>query len=347
MCNEYKVVSSDACDNNVTYVNNVNSDVQGERLTVGKDKDNVINVNIAISNIRGLRSKTKSLENIVNKEPFNFIMISETHTPWAEKPKTQGLTHFHRNRNPREGSAKAKGGVSIAAGVEDQDFCTITERGEDGREFIAVKSSRFEPPLTLYSYYGRQENKVSDSETTNTLTEIFSNGRMNADRGEVVVIGGDFNLHVGRKFDLKYNDEKVSKGGADLEIISKEYGFTMMNARACTRDHTTHCDSTTGNKRALDFIFVNDEAIKDVEKVQMDDWEKPEVTPYRLLRKREEVVRLHTDHRTLWMTIKLKKNMKAKKRDEVTRWRISPKGLAEYFSLTGQYAENIVEMAQD
>ena len=334
--------SDKSCNSFSNHVNSVKNPSENER-----EKDVIVNV--AISNVRGLRSKARAIENIASKEPFNFLLISETQIPVAERPSSRGyLTHFHRNRNPKEGSSRAKGGVSIAAGPEDSDHCTVIGKGDSGREFISVKSTRFSPGLCLYSYYGRQEGKVTDSEITNTLTELFCKGRWNADQGDVVIIGGDFNVHVGHLFGLEYNDAKISRGGADLERIAKEYGFQMMNSRARTDDHTTHKDETSKVKRALDFLFINVEAAEKVESVHMDSWEDPQYTPYRVLRpKKNKVVRRYTDHRTLWMRIRLQKNMKAKVRDEITRWRVTPDGLSEYYGMTEKYAESVVEMAQD
>ena len=47
------------------------------------------------------------------------------------------------------------------------------------------------------------------------------------------------------------------------------------------------------------------------------------------------------------MKMKLKINKKARSCDEITRWRVTQKGLANYYSLTEKYAEHIIEMAQD
>ena len=336
VCNESNARNDVKCDSK-RKANNVNeSNIKSE-----------VDVKIAVMNVRGYRSKMNSIDNIADKGQFNFIMISETQIPMADRPKSKGsLTHFHRNRDPKEGSTRAKGGVSIAAGPEDDQYCTITGKGTEGREYISIKSNRFTPPMSLYCYYGRQESKVAEAETTNCITELFANGRVNANQGDVVVIAGDFNLHVGKKFGLQFNDEKVSKGGTDLEVISKKYGFTMMNSRSDTQDHSTHQDSTNNTKRALDFIFVNNEAVEDVEGVYYDEWENPQLTPYRVMRRRQ-VVRKYTDHRTLWMKMKLKINKKARSSDRVTRWRVTSQGLAEYYNLTEKYAEHIIEMAQD
>ena len=158
-------------------------------------------------NFRGYYSKKTSFESIISgmtPKP-NLLVICESHLPFNKQSKIDGYQSFSRNR--RE---KSMGG--IATSIINSDFrnCLKVGEGSGSNEFIITRHSDFLVPINIINIYGEQENCTPSNVIKEHWDEIVEEIIKIEARGEMVVLMGDANKHVGDI--IEGNHDKVSNG---------------------------------------------------------------------------------------------------------------------------------------
>ena len=107
-------------------------------------------------NIRGLRSKKESLNNVINVVDPNMILLNEHGITKKNKVNIDGYITFSKNRNN-----KIMGGVSISTKKTEAQHVVKVKEGENDDEFILVRNEKYQPAINVLSIYGEQENRTS------------------------------------------------------------------------------------------------------------------------------------------------------------------------------------------
>ena len=344
----FNEVIEDSMDEGEETMKNLStmSNVMKNKLTISMDqrkkdfKEKKTWTRLGSNNVRGFKSKMPAISKIFNNMRYSFLAITETHTTAKEKPPERGgMRHFHRGRI--SDNTRVKGGVSLAVEDELADKCVIVEESEGEKEFIGVQCNAFKPPLVIFTYYGQQEGRTSKNEIVYCLSDLFQRANKYSMRGCTVLITGDFNNACGNNMGMSTNHPSVSRGGAHLIEISEEYNFECLNGM-WRGDQTTHWDRSGTVKRALDYFFIS---VKDKNKVidlVMDDWNSPEFTPYSILRGKDGCIENRfTDHKMMYVDLDLKEDKNVFQPEGITRWKITPTGLEEYYQLSEVLAESL------
>ena len=260
-----------------------------------------------IMNLRGFSSKKPSFFNIVDSSDADFYLISETHMYFDKC-----ISHSKYNFICKSRKVNSKGGIALGYKKELEPYVVKVAEGEGDNEFILVKVTCYEPNLIIGVFYGNQENTAGEIKINNHLSELFSELDQYSKEGLSIIVGGDFNLHVGDK--IPGNDQKTSKGGKMLISLCEEMGLEFANTIGPLPNHT-HYDVSSKTSRILDFAITN---VRDQHKrCEVDNAKK--VTPYRIVSKDGEVTPNFTDHLTVIGEVELQKS-KAKKKIKAFRY---------------------------
>ena len=163
--------------------------------------------NIMLSNIRGFNSKELSLNEIVRKKPVDMLVLNETLMKKNKKPKLQGFKCFPMNRIKSSG-----GGVASYIRNKDASNALKMTEGTNENEFIVTRHGQFFPAINVINFYGSQERRTEKERLDNNWGEILHEIKNIENKGELLVLIGDMNRHLGDL--IKGNEaDRMSYGG--------------------------------------------------------------------------------------------------------------------------------------
>ena len=306
----------------------ISSDDEGSEVYSHQKADKK-NLSYMHCNIRGYMSKKLSFKNIIQSSDFDVVFVTETHRYNGKGPEVPGYVFTNRCRS----KVNSKGGVSIGLKKELEPFAVKVFEGKDSNECILIKLTCFNPNIIVGVYYGNQEATASFDTIRANMAEMFAVLHDYNQRGCDIILGGDFNVHIGTA--IPGNDPAVSKGGQLLLNLVNELGFDIINHKA-EGSPFTHYDVSSGNKRVLDFIISN----KTDEHVIVAVDNERLVTPYRLKMVKGELEQIFTDHLSVYGEMEVKRSKKMS--SSVKVWRLSrPGGKAEYLRITDEMSEEL------
>ena len=145
---------------------------------------------ILLSNLRGFKSKKKSLETILDNVTPSMALLNETQMVGKMKMSLSNYTTWVRNR-----SEKGGGGIATAVRQSYQDSAVGVCKGKDDDEFLITRIDAFSPALCLINSYGEQRRtrKEEVENKWNRLRKEMEAVRM---RGNFCVYAGDLNKLV-------------------------------------------------------------------------------------------------------------------------------------------------------
>ena len=334
-CNEDQVDPVDAFikrfKNDISRSSGADESSTDEEARFTHKKIYIKNLCYLICNVRGFTSKKISLVNILMSSDIDIIIITETHMYLDNYPEINGYKVIYRNRN----KVNSKGGIAIAVKDELAQHTVKLCEGKDLNEFLLIKLQCFEPELVCGVYYGNQEATAKAGVINQHLVELFSAMHEQKERGFDVLVGGDFNVHVG--LGVKGNEPTVSKGGELLIELCKDLGFEIANNRMDGNTHT-HFDVSSKTSRVLDLVITN----KGNDHVELKVDTEKEMTPYTIKLNKGIYTRNYTDHLSIIGELKV---VHSKSREKIRTWRLSkPGGKAEYQRITNELAIEAVEL---
>ena len=296
-------------------------------------KQNPGNFSYLFCNCRGFSSKRASIKNILSSSDFDVVCFCETHLYFNKNPEVSGYTFVSRSRE----RVNSKGGVAIGVKSELAQYVVKLYEGRGSNESIIIKLTCYEPHLVVAVMYGNQENTTKSDVIRANLVEFFSQIGKYQEQGLDVIVGGDFNVHVGGA--VVGNDPAVSKGGEMLIDICKELGLEILNNNVRGKTHT-HYDVSSGTSRVLDLVISN--KAEDIVTIEVDN--EKIVTPFRLKQDGPGSFKpAYTDHLSLYGEMRVKKPNKYKKK--LKMWRINaPGSRLRYELLTDEKADEAAEI---
>ena len=292
------------------------------------------NFSYLVTNVRGFNSKRLVFQNIVKSSDIDVFFISETHMYEGIYPKIEGYTVVGRNRERKN----SKGGIAIAVKDEYKEYIVKLGEGTEPNEYIVIKLTCFQPELVLAVYYGNQEGTTKQGTIEQNLIELFSFLNTQLEKGNDLILAGDFNVHVGEA--IRNNDPAVSKGGKLLIKLVMELGLDFANNKGVGNTHT-HYDRSAGSSRVLDLVITN--KAEDHVLCEVDNEKK--LTPYRLKRINGVSEPAYTDHLSIIGECEVKMG---KGKDPIRTWRLTrPGGRAEYQRITNEKAEEAARVINE
>ena len=261
--------------------------------------------NIAVMNPGGLASKTASITNAIHKHDIRAVIISETHTAGKTIPVLDNtMKPFFHNRSEKAN----KGGVAIFLENTLAEHAVVIGKSVGDHEWLAVKVNYFDPPLVIIALYGCQTSKNSVSEMRRMWDELWTNVKSYA-KHNTVLLCGDFNAAVGKRFNLVNNCNSGNQNGRLLAEGLKSTNLKILNG-LYAGDQRTHIDRSSDSVRCLDYIVTNNP--KACTRVVIDN--DYLVTPYKVTNAKKGVsqgTRKYTDHKTIVTSLNLEKKADA------------------------------------
>ena len=294
--------------------------------------------NVAVVNPGGLNQKRESITNAVHKHDIRAVVVSETHTAGKEIPKLDdSMKAFFHNRSNKTN----KGGVAIFLEKTLAEHAVVVGKSSGDHEWIAVKVNLFDPPLVMIALYGCQTSKNTVSGMKMMWDELWAFINTYKEN-HTILLCGDFNAAVGKKFNLVNNCDSANQNGRLMASGVREHNLHVLNG-LYSGDQRTHVDRSSDSSRCLDYIVTN--MPKTCTRMYIDN--DYEVTPYKVVKvKKGDNIgdRKYTDHKAIVATFKLKaKSGKACKRPAPITVK-SEAGHVRYYEYTDALADIATEL---
>ena len=223
-------------------------------------------------NMRGIKSKICSLEEILNTVKPSILCLTETHMGKEERIEISGYKLFTNNRN-REG-----GGVLIGVCEEIGKVAVEIKREEKTFESVWIKIDNGKLKVRVGVIYAPQESKTTLKEIEEMYRSIKDEMREAEIHKEKVMIWGDFKINCKIGNAIPGNNEEVTKGGKVLKKLVKDLNLRIVNA-------DTKCEGIWTRKEnekrsVLDYGLIREGDEEGIIKMFID--EEKLYTPYRM-----------------------------------------------------------------
>ena len=227
---------------------------------------------VLLVNMRGFKSKKKSLVKVIKKTSASMVALNETLLTGKTKMSLPPFTTWTKNRTEKGG-----GGIATAVSERYKDCSVLAGEGEGEDEFLVTRLECFQPALCVVNCYGEQR-KTSKEEVENKwrrLREVLEGIRA---RKEFCLLLGDQNKLVGNdQYGVPGNSSEISLGGKLLRELISTGNWCLVNGLGpdiVKGGPFTRQDPATGNQSCLDLCVVSIDLLPYVENLVMDSKRK-------------------------------------------------------------------------
>ena len=259
-------------------------------------------------NIRDLKSKRASFEEIIKQLNPTVIAITET---WTEKDydiKLEGYAEPYRNDRNKDG-----GGILLAVRKELENITVEVKRTTKYLESLWVVINNNKVKLRIGVVYFPQEQDQNLEEIYSILEEQIQES---AKKNESIMIMGDFNSRVGKE--IEGNENRVSKGGKKLIKFAEKERLKIVNSLDVCNGTWTREEK--GVKSVLDYMLVDKELAEHIEDMTIHDTDK-DISPFHLKRESARKIKtIYSDHNPMTLKtdlIKMKIQTEERKRKTI------------------------------
>ena len=225
------------------------------------------------NNVRGIKSKIDSLEEILTELEPTIICLVETHMSKKELIEITGYK-IYRSDNSTQAGGILVGVLKKVANVTVQ----IKERSEVGQAlWLLVDNTKIK--LRIGVIYAPQENVTYAKDLKTIYKEIEQQADEARRNDEMLLIVGDFNCKIGDV--VTGNDGKVSKGGRLLINTTLKKSLTIVNTVEKCKGLWTRVQpgkKKNTQKSVIDYVLVNEKLRTRVKEMMID--EERALAPY-------------------------------------------------------------------
>ena len=287
---------------------------------MNKDKEEF---SIFFQNIRGLNSKTYSLQKLIRKLKPSVVTLNETQLAGNAKINITPYTWWTKNRN------KKGGGVATGVSQEYKDKAIGAGEGVKKDEYIITRIEAFSPALNILNCYGEQRStKVEDVEEK--WSRLLKELEAIRARGEHCVLMGDLNKLVGSgEWGVPENHKDVTPGGRLLIgllatknwILVNGLGKEMVQGGPFTREDPANKDK----KSCLDLFVISQSMRPYLTSLIIDSQRK--MAPVRAVKKKGGTRLVYSDHYSCLLTFNnLPKQNKQGREQNTMKWNLAKEG---------------------
>ena len=254
-----------------------------------------------------LTLKFNIIGTILNIIKPSVLTVNETFFENNRKLNLQGFLSFTLNRKYESG-----GGISSSINECDRLNTLKVYEGNKGHEILITRHSQFIIPINVINVYGVVESRNTNDKLNDCWEEVFNQIKKVEAKGELLVIIGDFNVHVG---DIIYgNNVKRSHGGKLIKEFIDNSNYILLNSSdKAVNGPFTRVDPGNDNKKSvLDLCIVSKELEPYVECMLIDN--NRNFTPYRSISRNQIRLRIiihYWSHSkiSLWLVTQNKNNL--------------------------------------
>ena len=263
-------------------------------------------------NIRGLKSKTTSLEAVLDQTKPDIIVIAETQIIGRSKVKIQNYNiNGEANRNTKSG------GILIGTRKNSDIETVILKKDAKNQQIWAIIRTKTYSFRICIVYGYSSEERVSQEELEEWYV-VLEEEYMKQMEYDTIIIG-DFNAHTG-------SDElPINLNGKNLNaLIERRNLININNLDICNGKYTR--EDKNGTKTIIDYAIADENIINKIKEMYIDDQHRYKMHRYRKINNKCEEIA--TDHNPI--IIKLEVEI-GKKKEKVTRWNFNNKECLEKF----------------
>ena len=265
------------------------------------------------TNIRGFDSKVDSLKAIIGHVDPNVVTINETMFKNDRKLELEGFQSFTSSRDCKDG-----GGVATCIKLSESKGTLQTFEGKDDLELIITRHSQFKTPINVINFYGAVESRAKKEDINSRWHSIQQQIAKIEANGELLVLIGDFNAHVGEL--VPGNHSFKSVGGELLcEFLANNNNYILVNSTSKAKGGPfTRIDPSDPQKKStLDLCIVSIELFPFITSMVID--EARNFTPFRPVSKKKVT---YSDHCAIRLTFKdlLVNTTQPQKGQSTIRW---------------------------
>ena len=271
-----------------------------KRRRIRKNKE----LTITTINVRGIKSKIKSLESLLQAEKIDIALITETKMRKGDQISIKGYRWIEKQRTDNKG-----GGVGIL--VSEKIANNTTENNNlDDHELLESKWIRIEcrpRNIAVGVFYGPQENEKVEKvkEIYNALSHQLHQIQDECD----IILAGDFNAKL--KISKENCEQAESRNGKILQEMITENNLTPATINADHGIWTRANRKIKNEKSVIDYIMVSPRIMSGINTVIVDE------EGHLSIKGKNE-----TDHNTLLMTMKINDTRKPK---YIKKWNLGNK----------------------
>ena len=234
-----------------------------------KIKNRLLKFKVLSLNIRGFKSKSGSLSEMIYEEKPDAVGIVETMLDSKEVTQIDGYTIFRNDRNS-EG-----GGVMLL--IRDELRGLIVDRDvETHGESIWISLSNDRLKVRVGVVFNPQESRMSKDGLQKVYDAIDQQIQCAKAKHQQILLMGDMNCKVGDM--VKGNKPDITVGGKMLKKLLKDNALSMVNSlEEC---HGIWTRQSGIEKSVIDYIIIKDVDIDNIRKVVID--EEKLLAPFRL-----------------------------------------------------------------
>lgn len=245
-------------------------------------------------NIRGIKSKIESLEEIIETVQPTVVCLVETHLNTEEKVQIPGYKVYCNNRT-RDG-----GGILVAVKESLSSVIVEVKREMCEYETLWLKLDNTRQCIRLGVVYAPQEAKSKE-----IYTSLEKEVKEAENRQENLIIVGDFNCKIGKA--IKGNTEEITSAGKKLVEMAKKLDLHILNSNGRCKGIWTR--NERGKKSVIDYAITKAVDETAVERVQID--EEKLVTPHTLGKKIT-----YSDHCAMIVRMNWNKALREERKEE-------------------------------
>ena len=293
---------------------------------------------VFLVNLRGIKSKIKSLKKILKKIKPSVVVMNEIQLSGRMSVKLEGFNCWTKNRTEQGG-----GGVATAVDGKFRDFSLGAGEGAGDDEYLITKIDKFKPPLNIINCYGEQrvtkkeEIELKWKRLLKDLNEIKA-------RNEFCLLAGDLNKLVGcDELGIPGNNPELSPGGKLLRSLLATKEWVLVNSlgsEVVEGGPFTRVDPATGKMSCLDLFVASKNLLPYVSKLLVDSERKMAV--YRVQRTKNKYKTIYSDHFSNLLTLSNLPRSEDKEEKEVSKWNLAKDGgWKKYRELTEKQNEKL------
>ena len=212
-------------------------------------------------NIRGIKSKISSLNNIIDEVQPTMFCITETHLMEKEKIKIEGYK-IYRNDRDKDG-----GGILVGIQKQLKNLVTIVEKNKGIEESLWMVIDNKQVPVRVGVIYAPQESRTAKDKYEEMYESIGNQILLAKQNNQKLMMLGDFNCKVGTT--IKGNSVEVSKSGKIFNELIEKNKLLVLNTMECCEGTWTREEG--GTRSVLDYIVINQEDEGAVAEIMVDE----------------------------------------------------------------------------
>ena len=231
-----------------------------------------------------------SVSHIIDEIDPSVICIVETHYDEDEKKKRiEGYEPFYNNHTSDSGG--------ILIGVKDclKHISKEVHKFNEAGQSLWVTIDNNVVNIRLGVIYAPQEKEAKKEKLEIMYKDIENQVDIAINKGQKLLIVGDFNCHVGKT--IPNNKEKLSVGGRILLKLVKKKNLIILNSTEICKGMWTRVEG--GKKSAIDFIITRREDLSDFQSMVID--EERELEVYRTIVQNRQKKKVFSDHNVILM----------------------------------------------